>query len=158
MHDDAVPLSAWQLQLLGAKTWLFCAPSESDYVGRSHIDGNGWNPSTHPQFALARCTNTTVSSTLILLCGTAYYSSGVVTYLQAFPGEIVYYPTKYWHQTLYHVSEEGLGERSTPVNFPWNLSPVNVALGTRVVQPTKVKELKQYLEVRLQYLGKRAER
>eukprot|EP01138_Halocafeteria_seosinensis_P012243 gb/GECG01012511.1/.p1 GENE.gb/GECG01012511.1/~~gb/GECG01012511.1/.p1 ORF type:complete len:707 (+),score=44.48 gb/GECG01012511.1/:1-2121(+) len=125
MHDDTVPLSAWQLQLVGAKTWLFCAPSESDYIGEvGDIDGNGWNPQTEPQFALARCTNTT-----------------------AFPGDIVYYPTKYWHQTLYHVNGAGLGENSRPLNFPWNLAPVNVALGTRAVQASKAEQLSQYLEV-----------
>eukprot|EP01138_Halocafeteria_seosinensis_P004268 gb/GECG01004365.1/.p1 GENE.gb/GECG01004365.1/~~gb/GECG01004365.1/.p1 ORF type:complete len:707 (+),score=90.76 gb/GECG01004365.1/:1-2121(+) len=124
MHDDAVPLSAWQFQLLGAKTWLFCPPSEGKYIGSAQqVDGNAWDPHSQPQFSLARCTNTTV-----------------------FPGEIVYYPTKYWHQTLYHLNEDDFGDSNSSFTYPWNLTPINVALGSRVVQPQTVERLNDFLE------------
>lgn len=56
MHQDDVPLGAWQLQVKGAKTWYFCPPTETMYLGKDgDVDAFSPDLESKPEFAMATC-------------------------------------------------------------------------------------------------------
>jgi hypothetical protein len=75
-HQDILKTASYQLQLAGVKTWHICAPSES---ARLSVDMDMFAPD-YARFPGAL---------------------GASCYLDAArPGDVVFYPADYWHQTL----------------------------------------------------------
>jgi hypothetical protein len=75
-HQDILKTASYQLQLAGVKTWHICAPSESPHLS---VDMDMFAPdyARFPRALAASC------------------------YLDAArPGDVVFYPADYWHQTL----------------------------------------------------------
>ena len=68
---------SWQLQLLGRKRWHICSPAQDLYMyGAGVVDTLAPDYEAFPDFESAWCYGDVVS-----------------------PGEILYYPESYWHQT-----------------------------------------------------------
>lgn len=76
-HKDTLEAGSWQAQISGRKRWHLCAPSQDPYVGRAgQVDSFRPHYDKYPAFENATCTDDVVG-----------------------PGEIIYYPANYWHQT-----------------------------------------------------------
>jgi ribosomal protein L16 Arg81 hydroxylase len=76
-HQDVLRTASWQVQLQGSKLWHICAPDQSFALYEAG-DVDVWQPNYErfPRFAQADCYEVTVQ-----------------------PGEFIYYPADYWHQT-----------------------------------------------------------
>ena len=62
MHQDGLPLGAWQLQLTGAKTWFICAEEHSLFFGGiGKVDPFNPDFNQSAPFAMAECLQNTVS-------------------------------------------------------------------------------------------------
>eukprot|EP01037_Dinobryon_pediforme_P029035 gene29035-32532_t len=73
-HQDTLKTSSWQVQIAGQKKWHICPPSENGFMyGAGDVDF--FNPN-YFKYPLARN-------------ATCYQ-----------PGDFIYYPTDFWHQTL----------------------------------------------------------
>lgn len=77
-HKDTLQTSSWQVQLVGRKRWHICPPSQDPYLYKAG-EVNTFNPDyiRYPLFRQARCYEDILQ-----------------------PGDVVYYPKNYWHQTL----------------------------------------------------------
>ena len=76
-HADGIGTATYQLQVVGRKRWTVCAPFEADRLYRAgEVDTFNVDENRFPLFKGAQCTLTTVK-----------------------PGEVLYYPTGWWHQT-----------------------------------------------------------
>lgn len=76
-HADTLRTSSFQLQLLGAKRWHLCAPTQRAYLyGAGTVDAFDPDYIKYPLFSRARCWEDVVQA-----------------------GELVFYPRDYWHQT-----------------------------------------------------------
>ena len=75
-HQDLLKTASFQLQVAGVKTWHICAPSESPHLDVA-LDMFAPDYARFPQGLRARCFLDAVE-----------------------PGEFIYYPADYWHQTL----------------------------------------------------------
>mmetsp|Transcript_10296 Transcript_10296/g.17234 ORF Transcript_10296/g.17234 Transcript_10296/m.17234 type:complete len:563 (+) Transcript_10296:42-1730(+) len=78
-HQDTLRTASWQLQLVGRKRWHLCGPGESGhlYDAAGEVDLFHPNYDTHPRALNATCIEVVLS-----------------------PGDLLYYPADYWHQTL----------------------------------------------------------
>lgn len=76
-HVDVLQTGSWQLQIIGSKVWHLCGPQESAYMYDAG-DVDTFNPDydRFPAFQKATCFEAEVK-----------------------PGELIYYPRDYWHQT-----------------------------------------------------------
>lgn len=79
LHKDTLRTSSWQGQLMGRKRWHICSNSESEYLYHKAGIVSAFSPdySTYPLFKNATCYLFTLQ-----------------------PGDILYYPYDYWHETL----------------------------------------------------------
>jgi len=77
-HKDTLQSSSWQVQIVGRKRWHLCAPTEDGFLYRAG-DVDAFNPDyvRYPLFLQARCYEAILE-----------------------PGDAIYYPKNYWHQTL----------------------------------------------------------
>ncbi len=82
-HQDILKTASYQLQVGGVKTWHICAPSESPYLD-VNMDMFAPDYARFPGALQATC-----------------YLDAVV------PGDIIFYPADYWHQTLNTPLERG---------------------------------------------------
>ena len=64
--------------MVGRKKWHLCAPTENDFLYKAG-DIDTFNPDYYrfPRFKKAKCIQTIMN-----------------------PGDVLYYPTNYWHQTI----------------------------------------------------------
>lgn len=79
LHKDTLRTSSWQGQLVGRKRWHICSDSESEYLYQKAGIVSAFTPdySTYPLFKNATCYLFTLH-----------------------PGDVLYYPHDYWHETL----------------------------------------------------------
>eukprot|EP01138_Halocafeteria_seosinensis_P007253 gb/GECG01007416.1/.p1 GENE.gb/GECG01007416.1/~~gb/GECG01007416.1/.p1 ORF type:complete len:691 (+),score=92.41 gb/GECG01007416.1/:1-2073(+) len=136
IHRDWLPVGSWQLQLLGAKTWFLCSNQETGYLGirNDQFDAHSPDFQARPQLYLAKCMNSTV-----------------------YPGEFIYYPSSYWHQTLYHIyPESGMDDASGKWGSPWHRTPLSVSISSTVQEAGKVEEVRNALNNQCEK-GKRGE-
>ena len=76
-HADGISTSTYVMQLVGRKRWTVCRPGQEHKLYKAgEVDVYDPDLSRFPNFASADCTRTIVG-----------------------PGEILYYPTHWWHQT-----------------------------------------------------------
>lgn len=77
-HQDTLRTASWQLQLVGSKKWHLCGPEQSSFLYKAG-DVDLFNPdyARFPLLKNAHCFETTLHA-----------------------GEMLYYPTEYWHQTM----------------------------------------------------------
>lgn len=76
-HMDSLRTASWQAQILGAKRWFICAPSQTPYLYKpGEVDAFNPNYLRFPLFAQADCYEDVVNG-----------------------GDMLYYPMDYWHQT-----------------------------------------------------------
>jgi hypothetical protein len=77
-HKDTLQTSSWQAQLVGRKRWHICPPSQDPYLYQAGVVDT-FNPdyAHYPLFRQAHCYEDTLN-----------------------PGDVMYYPKNYWHQTL----------------------------------------------------------
>jgi len=97
MHPDGLNTGTWQAQVAGDKMWFLCSPDQAPYLyGPGVVDAFKANLTRFPLFAHARCIHDVVKA-----------------------GEILYYPSNWWHQTLnLHFPTVGLAGRAvTKYNF-----------------------------------------
>lgn len=90
-HQDILKTASYQLQVAGEKTWHLCPPSQSHLL---HVDHDMFAPNYERwpgALQLAHCTLDVVR-----------------------PGEVVFYPEDYWHQTL-NTPPPGLGALSVSI-------------------------------------------
>ena len=85
-HQDILKTASYQLQLAGVKTWHICAPSQSPHLS---VDMDMFAPD-YARFPGA-------------LAASCYLDA-------ARPGDVVFYPADYWHQTLNTPSERASGQ------------------------------------------------
>ncbi len=76
LHRDIYWSSAWNAQMVGRKRWTFCAPQDDPWVYNGQVNTFEPDLATFPLFERA-----TVYETV------------------AEPGDIVYVPSRWWHQT-----------------------------------------------------------
>eukprot|EP01032_Pedospumella_encystans_P013288 gene13288-15307_t len=77
-HIDTLRTASWQLQLVNSKKWHLCSPEMSPFLyNPGDVDMFNVDYSTHPLVLNASCYEVELQ-----------------------PGEILYYPADYWHQTL----------------------------------------------------------
>eukprot|EP00932_Pfiesteria_piscicida_P010666 SRR837773.2166.p1 GENE.SRR837773.2166~~SRR837773.2166.p1 ORF type:complete len:311 (+),score=80.28 SRR837773.2166:102-935(+) len=76
-HKDGTAASSWQAQILGKKKWTLCPNTESDKLDVKINTYDQKEYDKFPRFADALCGQVTVN-----------------------PGEMIYYPAYWWHQTL----------------------------------------------------------
>jgi len=78
-HKDTLPTSSFHAQILGTKRWHICSDELNDPYMYEAGDVDWFNPDyvTHPLALNAECLQVDVS-----------------------PGEMIYYPQNYWHQTI----------------------------------------------------------
>jgi ribosomal protein L16 Arg81 hydroxylase len=79
IHQDALPVGSWQLQLQGSKRWTICEPS----FNLSNYDHTN---------DLNKISSSSSSSVL--------KSSSLCYEVTVHEGDIIYYPPSYWHQTI----------------------------------------------------------
>ncbi|KAL1510485.1 hypothetical protein AB1Y20_006790 [Prymnesium parvum] len=77
LHQDRLPLASWHHQVRGRKRWLLCRPGPSHEYCGGHVDGFAPDYSACPQFNLSSCEEHTLG-----------------------PGEGLFFPERWWHQTL----------------------------------------------------------
>jgi ribosomal protein L16 Arg81 hydroxylase len=103
LHTDNVDSATWQAQIKGRKRWRVCPPSETPFLyegatkrdtGSSDLNTFTASTDQYPLWAYARCYD-----------------------YVAKPGDVLYYPPNYWHQTM-------------------NLDDETIALTSRVMHPT----------------------
>lgn len=77
-HQDLLRASSYQIQLKGTKRWHLCSGNQSQYLYHPG-DVNLFQPdyAQYPKVKQAKCVEATVG-----------------------PGDLIYYPGDYWHQTL----------------------------------------------------------
>ena len=76
-HADGIATATYQLQVVGRKRWTVCGPENRHKLyGPGEVDTYDVDMKRFPEFAKADCTRTI-----------------------AYPGEVLYYPTGWWHQT-----------------------------------------------------------
>ena len=90
LHFDSVATASWQAHLKGRKRWFLCDPEQSPYLYANHVGMTDLDPfapdlETFPRFVDADC----------------------IDYV-AQPGEVLYYPPKWWHST-YLLDDEVVG-------------------------------------------------
>lgn len=98
IHPDSFYTSVWQVQLVGHKRWAVCHPDDEEFMPPPGT----WDPFSstvlheHPSLTRARCGIADVS-----------------------PGEVLVYPSNYWHATLsLDQPTIGLAGRTvTPLNY-----------------------------------------
>ena len=96
-HQDRLKTASYQLQIAGVKTWALCAPDQTPLLS-VHFDHFAPNYKQFPSARSASC------------------------YLDAVaPGEVIFYPADYWHQTL---------------NTPSNDESLSVAITDTLVDAT----------------------
>eukprot|EP01038_Epipyxis_sp_PR26KG_P007514 gene7514-10236_t len=77
-HKDTLRTSSYQLQLKGRKKWHLCDPTQNEFLYKAgEIDLFHPNYRKYPKAINATCYQ-----------------------FIAYPGDIIYYPADYWHQTL----------------------------------------------------------
>ncbi len=76
LHQDIYWSSAWNAQMVGRKRWRFCPPEDEALVYRGRVDTFAPDLDAFPLFARARCYEGTAG-----------------------PGDIVFLPSRWWHQT-----------------------------------------------------------
>jgi hypothetical protein len=96
-HQDRLKTASYQLQIAGVKTWALCAPDQTPSLS-VHFNHFAPNYGEFPNARSASC-----------------YLDAVV------PGEIIFYPADYWHQTL---------------NTPSNDDSLSVAITDTLVDAT----------------------
>jgi len=97
-HKDYLPTASYQVQLEGRKGWHLCSPSQDPFMYEAgDVDAFKPDYGYWPDFKKASCLQTTL-----------------------YPGDLVYYPENYWHQTL-------------------NLDTPSVALSSSVLRDTNFK-------------------
>lgn len=84
-HRDILRSSSFQAQVVGTKRWHLCAPSQDQYMYKAG-DVDTFSPD-YEQFPKARSAN----------C--------IDDWVQ--PGEMLFYPRDYWHQTEVEKAEDG---------------------------------------------------
>lgn len=83
-HADILHTASWQLQVAGAKTWHLCAPEQGPYMGAAgEVDTLAPDYNASAFFRSADCFRDTVR-----------------------PGEAIYYPSDWWHQTYNHADAD----------------------------------------------------
>ena len=82
-HQDILKTASYQLQIAGVKTWHICAPSESAHLS-VEMDMFAPDYARFPAALQARCFLDAVG-----------------------PGDMIFYPADYWHQTLNTPKERG---------------------------------------------------
>lgn len=76
-HPDGIATATYQVQVVGRKRWTVCGPDQrANMYAPGDIDVYDVDLKRFPLFAKAKCTRTI-----------------------AHPGEVLYYPTGWWHQT-----------------------------------------------------------
>lgn len=79
-HQDYLPTASFQAQLAGSKSWHICAPDQTpNMYNAGDVDAFYPDYERWPKFKDAACLQTVVT-----------------------PGDVIYYPENYWHQTLNH--------------------------------------------------------
>lgn len=77
-HQDTLKASSWQIQFYGTKKWHLCDDSQSPFLYKAgQVDLFDPNYSLYPLAKLLSCYE-----------------------FEVYPGDLVYYPGNYWHQTL----------------------------------------------------------
>lgn len=77
-HMDTLRTASWQLQLVNRKKWHLCSPEMSPFMyNPGEVDMFNVDYSTHPLVLNASCYEVELQ-----------------------PGEMLYYPADFWHQTL----------------------------------------------------------
>jgi hypothetical protein len=77
-HKDYLPTASFQVQLEGRKAWHICSPDQEAYMYEAgDVDAFKPDYDYFPEFAKASCYQVTLT-----------------------PGDLIYYPENYWHQTL----------------------------------------------------------
>ncbi|CEO94506.1 hypothetical protein PBRA_000291 [Plasmodiophora brassicae] len=78
-HHDVLRGSSWQVQIAGSKRWTICDPAANDGLLYAAGDVDTFRPdlARWPRFAASTCYDDVVR-----------------------PGEMLFYPRDYWHQTL----------------------------------------------------------
>jgi hypothetical protein len=77
-HKDTLKTSSFQIQIQGRKKWHICAPSQDPYMyAAGDIDAFKPDYQRFPKFSNASCFEQITE-----------------------PGDLIYYPKEYWHQTL----------------------------------------------------------
>ena len=112
-HKDYLPTASFQAQLEGSKKWHLCAPTQDQYMYHA-ADINTFLPdyNTWPNFQKASCLQTIV-----------------------YPGDVIYYPDDYWHQTL-------------------NLETYTTTIGNSIIKESNYLKIKKLLQ--LECMGKKA--
>jgi len=111
-HRDYLQSASYQIQLVGRKKWHLCAPSEDSYLyNDGDIDTFHPDYERFPNALQATCYQFTVD-----------------------PGDFVYYPKSYWHQTL-------------------NLDTPSIAITGTLVTPGNYKDVREKLEVQCEGKG-----
>lgn len=84
-HKDILRTSSWQAQITGYKRWHLCSPSQDKYMYRAG-DVDAFDPDYEkwPNFEKANCIDDVAA-----------------------PGEMIFYPKDYWHQTETWPDEKG---------------------------------------------------
>lgn len=99
-HMDTLRTASWQLQLVNAKKWHLCSPEMTPFLYKAgEVDMFHVDYSVHPLVLQARCYEVTLQ-----------------------PGELLYYPADYWHQTL-------------------NIGTPSIALSSTLVTPLNYKHI-----------------
>jgi histone arginine demethylase JMJD6 len=82
LHKDTLHTASWQAQFSGEKRWHLCGPSEDSFMYKAgDVDAFSPDYGRFPLFREASCLQVTVS-----------------------PGDVIYYPKDWWHQTQNLVS------------------------------------------------------
>jgi len=91
MHPDGLDTGTYQAQLAGDKVWFLCSPDQAQFLyGPGIVDAFHPDLTRFPLFQHAQCIQDTVRA-----------------------GELVYYPSNWWHQTLnMHFPTVGLAGRA----------------------------------------------
>ena len=105
-HKDVMRMASWQVQLQGRKMWHVCAPAEESRMYHAG-DVNWFKPDyeKYPRALKAKCYKTITN-----------------------PGDSMYYPRDWWHQTR-------------------NLDPINIAFSGSMINNDCVREFGKEMEM-----------
>ena len=104
-HKDYLPTASYQIQLEGRKKWHLCSPYNDPYMYNAAYV-NTFEPDyiKAPEFQKAKCIQTILN-----------------------PGDVLYYPDNYWHQTL-------------------NLDTYTSAIGSSIIRKSNYKRIQKLLQ------------